>query len=151
MSAKLPLRDVHLPDPPSLWPPAPGWWLLAVVLLGLLAIPLWRHLRRQRRRKAWAAVFDAELAQPGSTDARARLVVLVALLRRAAREHAPGSEHLQGEAWLAWLDPAQQLDPQLRGLLRDGAYRPQVDAAAVQRLQGWARTRFTRLLQEQMP
>ncbi len=30
------LRDIHLPDPISWWPPAPGWWVLAVVVLALL-------------------------------------------------------------------------------------------------------------------
>ncbi|HMM26605.1 MAG TPA: DUF4381 domain-containing protein, partial [Pseudoxanthomonas mexicana] len=53
------LRDVHVPPAPSLWPPAPGWWLLAgVVVLMLLGIAAWRWHRR-RRLQRWQRWFDA--------------------------------------------------------------------------------------------
>ncbi|MGH8629975.1 MAG: DUF4381 family protein, partial [Burkholderiales bacterium] len=32
--SQLPLRDIHLPAEPGLWPPAPGWGLLALLLMG---------------------------------------------------------------------------------------------------------------------
>lgn len=35
--SKLPLRDIHLPDPISWWPPAAGWWILAALTLLILA------------------------------------------------------------------------------------------------------------------
>ena len=148
MSASLPLRDVHLPDAPALWPPAPGWWVVLVILLLLLSIPLLRWWRRKRRRARWRAVFDGELASAGTDDPRARLTVMVALLRRAARKQSPGLEHLQGEAWLAWLDARAQLDEAQRTLLCDGPYRPQVEVGTLQSLEAWARTRFVDLLQE---
>ena len=31
------LRDIHLPDPLSWWPPAIGWWLLVIGSLALVA------------------------------------------------------------------------------------------------------------------
>ena len=31
------LRDIHLPDPVSWWPPAPGWWIAVGIGFGLLA------------------------------------------------------------------------------------------------------------------
>ncbi|MCZ6800066.1 MAG: DUF4381 domain-containing protein [Nitrospirae bacterium] len=35
------LRDIHLPDPVSWWPPAPGWWILGVLTLGVIAACIW--------------------------------------------------------------------------------------------------------------
>ena len=46
----LELRDIHLPDPVSLWPPAPGWWILfALVVVTILSALIWRRWRAQHR------------------------------------------------------------------------------------------------------
>ena len=57
------LRDIHLPDTGGFWPPAPGWWLLALIALAALAGLIW-WLRRQRRRTRWLRLAKAELATP---------------------------------------------------------------------------------------
>ena len=31
--AALPLRDLRLPEPVGWWPPAPGWWILAAIVV----------------------------------------------------------------------------------------------------------------------
>jgi hypothetical protein len=49
--AALPLRDIHLPEPVSWWPPAPGvWLLLALLALLLAAVIVWLAVRQRRLR-----------------------------------------------------------------------------------------------------
>jgi hypothetical protein len=46
------LRDIMVPEPPALWPPAPGvWWILAIV--GLTLAILLYQLRQARKRNAY--------------------------------------------------------------------------------------------------
>ena len=126
--------------PPAIpwWPPAPGWWLLAV-LLPLLAWGLWRLRRRlpQRRQKRAETPLDplrqaaltelAQLQRPtAGTPAGPWLQQLNGLLKRLCREHYPNdnSHTLTGRAWLAFLDsrcPAAGLTRWM--VLVEGAYR----------------------------
>lgn len=104
------LRDIHLPTPISWWPPAPGWWLLAVLVV---AIPFGLYaLYRRRQRNNWRRSALTELArlrqqfqaQPSSTQ----MIVseLSVLLRRVAICCFPRDEvaMLSGDKWLAFLD-----------------------------------------------
>ena len=49
------LRDIHLPEPISWWPLAPGWWLLIIIALALMV---------------WATRFFTADTKPGSIAAR---------------------------------------------------------------------------------
>lgn len=144
--AALPLRDIHLPVTPGWWPPAPGWWVLAALALaaaGVLAMALWR---RARRRRALRRLFDRRLA--AADTPAARVAALSELLRRAARERDPASAALEGADWLAFLDrdPAgPAFGGELGRLLLDGAFRPEIDPAAVEALATVARAKFLRL------
>ncbi|MDZ7750273.1 MAG: DUF4381 domain-containing protein [Gammaproteobacteria bacterium] len=104
------LRDIHLPDPVSWWPPAPGWWLLALVVLVALGLASWalrRYLKRRRRSRRVLAEVDALAAayrRDGDTQALCSGLSLV--LKRAAlaawpRQRVAG---LTGTAWLEFLD-----------------------------------------------
>ena len=47
---QLPLRDIHLPGLIAWWPPAPGWWIVAALLLaGLVVLGLYYRSGRHRR------------------------------------------------------------------------------------------------------
>ena len=139
----LPLKDLHPGVAPGWWPPAPGWWaVLAVALVVLLLAGGWWH-RRQRRRRGIAALFDATLA--AAPTPVAQVAAMSELLRRAARRVDPHADRLEGDDWLRFLDaglpsPAFQQGP--GALLRDGAFRPEVDPAEVVALRDVARRRF---------
>ncbi|MBF0427335.1 MAG: DUF4381 domain-containing protein [Magnetococcales bacterium] len=105
----LPLRDIHLPDPLSWWPPALGWWIVAMIpTLLLLVWWLYRHwLKRHRIRKA-ALLELNQLAQTFALhqDVPQFTSELSALLRRVCLMRHPRSQvaSLAGEAWLQFLD-----------------------------------------------
>ncbi len=146
MSAALPLRDVHLPVAPGWWPPAPGWWVLAAILLAalLLLAVLWNKRRRGCRQ--WQAVFDEGVAAAGTPAER--IAAASELLRRAVRQCAPQSVHLQGEAWLRYLDGEQGHDfsEGVGRLLLDGGYRREVDVEQAAQACALARARFVALM-----
>lgn len=100
------LRDIHLPETGGFWPPAPGWWLLALVVLGALAGLVW-WLCRRRRRTLWLRQAKAELAilERQASPEPAWFNQLNGLLKRAARLRYPDQhpESLTGDAWIDFL------------------------------------------------
>jgi type II secretory pathway component PulF len=66
----LELRDIHDVPPPGFWPPAPGWWIIALlVLLALIALSrrLLRRYSRWRRQRV-ALVMLANIYQAFAQD-----------------------------------------------------------------------------------
>lgn len=144
-AATLVLRDVHVPDAPALWPPAPGWWIVgACILLLCIAIGAWGWHRRQRLRR-WQRWFDE--AVPGR-DAAPQVAAMSELLKRASRRVQPNAERLEGDAWLRFLDGARgHAFSQGPGrLLLEGGYRRDVDVRDVDALRQVARARFLQLM-----
>lgn len=116
------LRDLHLPQPPGLWPLASGWWLVvASVCLAavLLAMRLYRAHRRRRPFRAASRALDellarARLQQLSSRDFADSVNELLkrALVHGANRlDAAP----LTGAAWLDYLDAVVARDVFSRG------------------------------------
>lgn len=117
----LPLRDIHLPEPIGLWPPAIGWWLTALGIVILLVSMVWliRRLTRKTALKS-ARRLLADLKQDPSLDPAEKVSHLSVLLRRvtislASREQYAG---LTGQAWLDHLDASLPDKPFSTGIGR---------------------------------
>ncbi len=103
------LRDVHLPDPISWWPPAFGWWMIVAALLVLVGLVIWVRAYRQRtrpRRLALAQLQEVKQQYATHADEQLTMTRLSDLLRRVAiavfpRSHVAG---LSGRSWLQFLD-----------------------------------------------
>ncbi|WP_372018778.1 DUF4381 family protein [Pseudoxanthomonas sp. 10H] len=143
---RLPLRDVHLPPSPPWWPPAPGWWWLGAIVLLVLVAWLGRAAWRRARRRRWLRWFDAESA---AGTAPQQLAAVSAMLRRAARRRRPGSELLEGEPWLRFLDGQQgtEFSAGAGRLLLDGGFRAELDPDAFAAARRLARRRFIELME----
>ncbi|RKT45834.1 DUF4381 domain-containing protein [Thiocapsa rosea] len=111
------LRDIHGIPPIPWWPPAPGWWLLAIALT-LFALLVWRARARISLRipipgitlgswrwEAAAALRDLRRRAGKGQDPKQTLGELSELLRRIAmaRLGRPACAGLVGTAWLDWL------------------------------------------------
>lgn len=130
---QLPLRDIHLPDAVSWWPPAPGWWVL--VVLGLLAAARlalrYRALRPRRLalRQASAEFEAIRLRYRAGGDGARLTAELSVLLRRVSLSLRPREQvaGLTGRAWLAELDRGLGGNGFRSGpgrILADAPYRP---------------------------
>jgi len=127
------LRDIHMPPPVEAWPPAPGWWILGImVLAGLVAMALW-WLRRWRanryRREALRELLRLYRAYEQHQDAATWLREFEALLKRVALTRYPREDvaSLTGESWVAFLDKTGASNDFTMGAgqaLIDGIYRP---------------------------
>lgn len=135
---KLPLRDIHLPEPVSWWPPAPGWWLVLglVIVAGALAFWLYRRPkpRTAPRRLALRELERLQAAYGFHRDSRRLAGELSVLLRRTAISQFPRSEAagLTGEAWLAYLDQILGQDRFTKGVGRQLISAPYWPAAEVE-------------------
>ncbi|MEX3777010.1 DUF4381 domain-containing protein [Pseudomonas sp. MYb118] len=135
------LQPLISPPPISVWPPAPGWWLLLLALV-LIAFGLWKArsllpnkrpiVRAEQPLDPVRLAALAELALlPKPYDgapAGAWLQQLNGLLKRLCRNHYPNSQShiLNGRQWLAFLDnrcPAAGLTRWM--VLVEGAYKPE--------------------------
>jgi len=102
------LRDIHLPEPVSFWPLAPGWWVLAGLVV-LSAVGAYVLVRRRRRGLRRAALDELELLLARFRETRDTSTLasgLSMLVRRFALLRFPRADvaALHGEEWTEFLE-----------------------------------------------
>ena len=106
---QLELKDIHLPDSVSWWPPAPGYWmilgLIFFIVITYLVIKLLRN-RSRIKRQALSEFYNIKKTFKSNHDERKLLSSVSVLLRRAAISSYPRTDcaSLTGNDWLQWLD-----------------------------------------------
>jgi hypothetical protein len=104
--SELPLRDIHLPAEIGWWPPAPGWWLIAGVIVAGLLLVVWRYRLQYRERAALRGLkaVARALAEGGAPTVCVQRISMI--LRRFAMSVAGQAPvaGLTGDAWLRFLD-----------------------------------------------
>ena len=110
-SALAQMQDIQLPDPISAFPIAPGYWLIATILIVLV---LWLGKRIYKQHQYHAPRKQAlTLLQSFDIDDDNFAAQVNSLLKRTALTYLP-REHLaklNGKPWFDWLDtrlPATQ-------------------------------------------
>lgn len=140
------LRDIHAAGEPSWWPPAPGWWLLGLILLVLAVLALraaGRRLALRRRRRRWLRELEAlRQAHDPVREPREFLAGVNRLIRAVAVRAFPGTAcaRLQGPEWVDFIvsllpeqaAPESAVSESL-GALAHGPYErlPEFDADAL--------------------
>ena len=101
------LHDIHTPVGVSWWPLAPGWWLLFLLGLCLLAFFIWQWYRRSSlQREAMAELKRIrrefqEHQQPNRLSMEVNILLRRIALARTPRAVVAG---LIGKKWLSFLD-----------------------------------------------
>ncbi len=105
--SQLPLKDIHLPEPVSWWPPAMGWWILLILIVALVFFSYWLYKRITRSTAIKTAIkILQDIKQDTGLSEEQKLAELSALIRRVAISLFPRKDvaGLTGKRWLEFLD-----------------------------------------------
>ncbi len=103
------LRDIHLPDPISWWPPAPGWWILLILIIAsIYFIP---HLIKKLKqiplnKQAMTELKNIEKNYQTHQDKTRLVQALSILLRRTCMSYTSRQKtaSLTGTEWIKQLN-----------------------------------------------
>lgn len=126
------LHDIHLPQPVSWWPLAPGWWLLLLVLcLIALAVLLWWAWRRQSLRVAALRELQSLRSHKNEATPPELATEIGVLLRRVAlRRDGRAVSYLSGPGWAGFLsDGKAGIAPELANYIAKAPYAAPANSA----------------------
>jgi len=129
------MHDIVVPEPIAWWPPAPGWYVVFAVLLGVgmfLAYRVWRRWRANAyRREALRELADA--TGVSAISALLRRTALAVVPRRVVTAQV-------GDSWPRWLEGAAPvaMSERVRRQLERGPYEPFDSAGDVGELKQYA-------------
>lgn len=136
------LADIHLPEPVSYWPPAPGWWILTLLLVIALAFTIRRIIQIRTRKKICEFALaeldrcyqQLEAGDPGKLDElKLRYVNQInSVMRRVALVHFPQSRvaSLSGREWVDFIrekGESSLLNEELAAALAHGRFQTRCD------------------------
>lgn len=136
------LADIHLPAAISYWPPAPGWWVLACLVIALLVFAgkkVARSIRQQKICQYALAELEhcyLELAQAEDQAPNSLKLCFVnqfnSVLRRVALYHFPHSNvaSLAGVAWVDFIrekGDSSLLNDEIAQALSYGRFQTEID------------------------
>jgi hypothetical protein len=98
------LHDIVVPPAASVWPPAPGWFVIGAIVVVLAVAGLVMGVIR-RHRRAYRRAALSELESVAAKDGRT-VGQIAELLKRTALAVYPREDvaALTGEHWVAWLE-----------------------------------------------
>ena len=120
MDQPLQLKDIHLPEAVSWWPPAIGWWLLLLLIPLLAGLLWWGYKKITEKSVLKSAGKLLEQIKEAQGDDVQTVQQLSSWLRRVSmsisgREAVAG---LTGDNWLRKLDESVEGSPFSEGVGR---------------------------------
>lgn len=134
------LRDIHLPDAISWWPPAIGWWiLLAFVIAAFIFIPkLYRRMTFTPLKKVAHNAFQNIIDKYNENNDDSVFVIKTSqFLRQTAMSYCgrEGVAQLTGEKWVQALNNLTEqnyFNEELKQTLINAPYQKNVNIDAEQ-------------------
>ncbi len=131
----LPLKDIHLPAEPSVWPLAPGWWLVIAlsVIIAIVAVVLchqWlqkRRLQKQRQQRLFSALDSIKTQFQQTKNQHLLAADASALLRRMMLHELKNDTDVTrtGDDWLSAVSNSTGVDLTAhRQALLEAPYNP---------------------------
>ncbi len=117
------LRDIHLPDGISLFPPAYGWWVIVAVIIGSALFYRLIRLMLQKSKKRYALRL---LKTSTDNNLIHRAASMSTILRRICIYKYPEAIVLTGKQWTDFLNSKckEKLDDKTAELLLNAPYIP---------------------------